>query len=179
MSQEITLSYRAIFEKAKQKEEIEAVENNFFVLFHLNSTCYELRRLLNTNLVSLDKKLLIFNELPCFVPSVVFSDVLQLILTHRLHPKLQSIYEGFLKQIEEKMGRLIVQVHSPIPLTLSVQKNLKNELHRILNKAIQLKIFLDETLVGGIIIKLPDGTIYDFSYNKILSDLKYYLTENN
>ena len=179
MNASVIFNYVTVFQKASQLDGVSALEHNLYTLYRLYQSSFDMRRLLKTGWISIEDKLSIIHSLPCFESSSVFNEMLILILSHKLHAKIPSIYAGVIKQIELQLGRLIVQVSSPVPLTPSIQDTIRQRLSSILNKEIQLKVYLEESLVGGLIIRLPDGTIYDFSYNKVLSDLKYHIMEMN
>jgi hypothetical protein len=67
---------------------------------------------------------------------------------------------------------LATAAFSVIPLVVFLEE-VSATLQRSLGKKVILKTRVDETLVGGVVLRLPDGKIFDYSYLYV-----YYTTIN-
>lgn len=177
MSDPIELNYKKLFDLAQTRNEVDALEHNIFSLYLIYRNSLELRRLMLHQRLSNTEKIEMIKSFNCFRPSTLFFELLKLLLEHEMPDKLYSVHEGFSKIVSQKLNRIMVQVYSVIPLSDPIREKITQRLEVILKKTILLKNTVDATLIGGIIIKLPDGKIYNFSLNKALSDIKYSLTE--
>ena len=179
MSKAIKINFEKLLDIASTQSEVESLEYNLFELYQLYRKNYQMRRLLRAAEVPEKDKLDILIALPCFVPSKVFSELLKLILSKKLTKKIYYFYDNFGKTIDKKLGRVTVQIFSATQLPIEQTESLKLEIEKVLQKKVNLKAFVDESLLGGLIIKLPSGHIYDFTYKKLLTEFKYYTMEKN
>jgi len=134
---------------------------------------------LTTKFIPNSEKVDILTKLPCFMSSTVFSEVIALLVEHKMFNKIYALFEGYAKVVNKKLNRIIVQVFSAVPLPDPLLKDMKDRLEFIVKKDVRLKLFVQPALVGGVMLKFPNGQIYDFSINKMLSNFKYHLMERN
>ena len=178
MSQKnLKINFEKLLELAQERGEVKLLESNLFNLYQLNRTDYHLRRLFHNRRLSNQEKMNILEKLFGFSASSLFYALISLLLEKQLDHKIYYIYEGYTKVVQEKLNIIIVQAFTAVPINLHLFQTLKPELERILDRNIILKNFVNPDLLGGIYLKLPNGKIYDFTYQKELENLKFYLLE--
>ncbi len=173
----LIINYEKLFELANERHEVAILENNLFNLYQLTRTNISIRRLLYNKILSPDQKLQQLQKLFGFNASKLFYELIYLLLTKNQIFSIYSVYSHFSNIVKEKLNMIIIQAISPILLSIENKKALKNILEITLNKKIILKNFVDPTLLGGLILKLPDGQIFDLSFKRNLENLKYYILE--
>ncbi len=176
----VEIDFEKLYELASSRNEVDTLEHNIFALYLLFRHSYETRTLLMNTRISNNEKLDIIKDLPCFTsPNSTFFELLELLLENDMGNKMYYINENFSKVVSSKLNRILVQLFSAVPIPDSIESVINERLSKSLNKKVNLKNFVDPSLIGGMIIKLPDGKIYNFSYSKALSDIKFTLMEKD
>ncbi len=179
MKKPVNIDFERMFTLAQQNKEVESLENNLFKLYQLQSKSYELRRMLqNEKMPDADKVKAICN-FPGFMPSSLFEELLALTLKHNMADRIYYLDEGFHKILDVKLNRVTIQIMSAVELSDSILNEIKLKLEKMLTKTVVLRPSIDPNLLAGILLKLPDGKIFDFSYNRLLDNLKYFVMERN
>ena len=166
-----------LFEKARAAGELDAVEDNLFNFCRLFQSNYEFRRLVREVSVPVSDRVKAILEIRCFKPSSVFRTVLILILQGKNLERTMIFQELFTKIADEKLNRKTIQVISSVPLPDSMARKIQEDCGRILKSNVHIRHLLDETLIAGLVIKLPDGKIFDFSLKKQLAEYKSFVME--
>ena len=84
---------------------------------------------------------------------------------------LESIVSKFLDLRDKKLGIVIVQVRSAVPMTDAQKKKLRESYEKLLNKKVRFDFAIDPSVIGGFISKVGD-TVYDASLKNQLEILK-------
>lgn len=172
----IEIDFEALFQLAQERNEVEMLENNLFNLYLLNRNHYDVRRLFHNRLIHYQTKLQILEKIFGPQTSKLFYMVVYLLIEHKMMHKIYYAYEGFSRVANQKLNRMMIQLHTSILLNSHDIQGIQEKLESIFNKQIKLIHLLDSDLIGGMYLKLPNGEVYDFSYQKQLLDLKYFLT---
>ncbi len=175
----VEINFDKVYDLAQSRGEVDLLESNLFTLYILYRNNYELRRLFHTKGASFSQKIETLAELSCFAPCKTFYELVYLLLEKEMWDRIFYVNEGFGKVVNQRLGRIIVQTFSAEPLSDELRTQLTNRLAQAVSKKVILKNKVDENLVGGLIVKFPNGKIYDFSIRRILSDFKFYLMEKN
>lgn len=175
----LEINLEQLFDMAQSRGETDAVENNLAVAAKLYRRSYEMRRLLKSDFLPKEEKIKILRELPYFEKSPLFFEFMLLVLETNLVEKLSSFQTGFSRIVCEKLNRLMIYLVTAVDLSDDEITGIRVQLEKLLSCTVYLHHSVDDHLVGGMILKLPDGKIFDFSYNRRLSDFKYFLMERN
>ena len=82
-----------------------------------------------------------------------------------------QIEEEYAKLEKAKNGIKIADVTTATPLNKSSEKEIIDELNKLVQGKVELKKKVDEKILGGVVIKLDD-TLIDASVKKSLEELK-------
>lgn len=166
-----------LYELAKEKSETGVLFENIFSLYWLNRYSDAFRVLIRHPKLTVTDQVNILLSLPCFKPSNSFEELLFSVLNHQLSDRIFMIHEEYAKVMDRVENVVIIQVFSSMSLSLEMKAFLKRHIESSVKKDIILYDFVQEDLVAGMIVKLPNGKIFNFTFDKVLSDMKYQLME--
>ena len=166
-----------LYELAKKKSETGVVFENIFSLYWLNRYSDAFRVLIRHPKLTVTDQVKILLALPCFKPSGSFEELLFSVLNHQLSDRIFMIHEEYAKVMDRVENIVIVQVFSSMSLSSDMKDFLKRHIENSLKKEIILYDFVQENLLAGMVVKLPNGKIFNFTFDKVLSDMKYQLME--
>jgi F-type H+-transporting ATPase subunit delta len=131
----------------------------------------ELRLLLGSPIVSVSRKGAVLKELfERRVRPITMAFISLLLEKHREY-LLEHIVEQFLSQRDVQEGIVTAEVASTVDLTPSQRKELARELERYTRKRVRLQYSRDESLVGGLYVRIGD-TVLDASVRNDLIRLR-------
>lgn len=84
---------------------------------------------------------------------------------------LRAIHAAYQKLLDERAGRMYVQVRSAVPLAGDQADKLRSELRATFQREPQLETRVDPELLGGLVVQLGDW-VYDGSVRTRLQHLK-------
>jgi F-type H+-transporting ATPase subunit delta len=96
---------------------------------------------------------------------------LKVVCRHRRFESLRAIRKAARQQLNESIGRVDVQVRTPMPLSDDVHELVTRRLESLLGKRVHLVVRLDASLIGGLVVRVGD-TVYDASVARGLSRLR-------
>ena len=79
--------------------------------------------------------------------------------------------EDFNKLYEESKNVSLARVFSPVPLSEEQKERLKLKLENTSGHSVKMECFIDETLLGGVLIDM-DGTQIDGTLKRRLQEIK-------
>jgi len=173
----LEINFEKVFQLAQQRNEVEVLDNNLFNLYQLTRTNFQIRVLLSSKILSLDDKMKILQKLFGAHASKLFYELIYILLKNNQIFKLYHVSDKYSSLVRDKLNLIIIQVFTPFPLSIDAAAKLKQILENKIAKKITMKNFIDESLLGGIVIKLPNGRIYNLSYKQKINNLKYHLLE--
>ena len=86
-------------------------------------------------------------------------DSLQVLNRKGRLPILRSVARAYQFELEELKGRIFVQVRSAVPLTEDQHRLLRDALRRYTGKEVDLQETVDQSLLGGLIVRIGDEKI--------------------
>lgn len=173
----LDIDYAKLYSRASQRSETLELTRNMYVLDHLLSQSYDIRYLLKSNDLSIEKRIQVLLEVPGFSQSQTFEELLYLILERRQLLSFRTIYEKYIASLVVEHGFSVVEAVFSLSLSESFVEEIRKSLENALKTKVVLMTSVDPTLVGGVILKLPDGKIFDYSYRKRMHDFKSYVME--
>ncbi|PKM51563.1 MAG: ATP synthase F1 subunit delta [Firmicutes bacterium HGW-Firmicutes-7] len=146
----------ALFELALEKNQINEMEQEVVALKMILSEETELMELISNPKISLNDRKKVIDEI--FKDKI--SDDLIGLIDLTIHKKRQNvllhIFEDFISKVNAYKGVVIVDVTVYEPLSKDQESELIGRLETLTKKTIVLKQSVDESLVGGLIIRMGD-----------------------
>jgi len=103
--------------------------------------------------------------------SGVSRNFLLVLIDHRRLAELSGVIAAFEKMVDERLGKLQVEVSSARDLNQQQQSALVGQLEAMTGKQISLKLEVDDDLLGGLVVRLG-STVYDGSVKAQLKTLE-------
>ncbi len=167
----------ALLDIGTESNILSRIEEDLGSLAELITGDRDLMLFLNTPVISKDKKKKLIEKL--------FSDkfhayticFLKVLIDNERQQLLPDIHKYFVELIDKINNRQQIKVITSVRLEKSVLKNIENSISEKLKKSIIIEEAIDESILGGIIIKIDDKLI-DGSIAKDLNILKNKLIES-
>lgn len=167
---------RALFEVALESKQLELVEADLKSLQESYRQSQEFSALIDSPVISTVAKQQAFSaSFKKRLKDITFRFVTLLISKNR-EILLMQIVEEFGDLLDQHRGIVRGDVYSVTPLSEEQVKNLVAQLNRMTGKNVLITRHLDESLLGGIVIKLQDK-VFDASLRNKLEKLRQTLIE--
>ena len=173
----LDIDYSKLYSRAGQRGETAALTQNMYFLDQLLARNYNVRYLLNFGDFSSEQRIETLLAIPDFLPSKTFEELLFLILENRQIVTFNTIYNKYVSDLVANHNFSVVEAVLPVEMKPSFLEAVSASLQKSIGKKVILKTRVDETLVGGVILKLPDGKMFDYSYKTRMNDFKSYVME--
>jgi F-type H+-transporting ATPase subunit delta len=161
----------ALFQVARAEERMDQVEED---LTHLKKTLdsnIELREFLNNLQISSagkkDALFKIFGE----TLSPIALHWMNLIVDQGRQRRLPAIIEAFFTLTQDAREKITAEIITSVPLSEDLAKRLENELSKVTKKRVFLKPVVDDSILGGVIVKV-DNKVIDGSVRNRLEEIK-------
>ena len=162
---------QAIFDVAKNKGIIEIVYENLEFVEETIDISLELKELLENPTISLIKKKEILEALFKDKIKEDTLNFLYVIVDKNRINIISSIVYVYKELIEEYKDIIKAQVVSAVEIKEETKDRLKKELDKKLKKDVKIDYFIEEEIIGGLIIKLGDKII-DGSVRRKIEEIK-------
>jgi F-type H+-transporting ATPase subunit delta len=161
----------ALFRTAKRTDQVESISHDLSVLSRLLSQNVLLKNFLESpQILEKDKKGLINSTFKPLISEVLYSFLMLVVSKHRIQ-YLVSMVEEFERLLREDQGIVEAHLITARSLQQTLADQIRRELERNTGKRIEMKLKIDASLLGGIMIILGDKVI-DRSIRYQLSQLK-------
>jgi F-type H+-transporting ATPase subunit delta len=104
------------------------------------------------------------------------SNFLRILLQHNRISQFEQIQKIYESLVNERKGIAFARVSAAAPLSKAEEANLSYRLTKITGKKIYLEVQTDESLLGGVVIKIG-GAVYDGSIKTQLVEMKRRIIE--
>lgn len=162
---------RALISLAEDNKVIENVTNDFSLIFNTLTASRELRNILQSPVIDEQKKSDILMEIFKDKCSDTTSLFLRFVVQKNRENILLDISRRFLDIMNEKLGKIELDIISAIELSDQQKTKIVNTLESSTNKTVVPNYSLDEKLIGGFKVKIKD-TVFDASVEQQLNTLK-------
>ena len=168
----ISMEYAiSIFDIAKEHQEIKLVEENLNALVNAINTNPDFIKLLDLKSISNDEKKNVIKSILNLEKENYFLYFLYVLIDNDRILELASITKAYHDLALEYSKEMVVDVYSKYNLTAQQINNLTSKLEKDFNKKIIMNLEIDQTIIGGIIVKTKDK-IYDYTIDGQLENLK-------
>ncbi|MFA5518277.1 MAG: ATP synthase F1 subunit delta [Spirochaetota bacterium] len=161
----------SIFEIAKEKNIISQVEEDLRVVAQILAEEADFKSYIYAPGITIEAKKSLMNKVFAGKISENTLDLLDLLIDNDRQDSISGIYEAFVKLDDEHNNRERITVISQASLEESLIASIKSQIGEKLKKEIIVTEKVDESILGGIIIKIGDLVI-DGSLSKGLKNIK-------
>jgi F-type H+-transporting ATPase subunit delta len=160
-----------IFELAKAEDELERVENELFTIAQALDDSPELRSTLTDPQLPMEKKQALIDDLIGGRASSLSVDLVQLIVSQGRSSELSDIARALVKAAAASRDKAVAEVRSAVPLDEETIERLAAALGRATGKSVEVKVVVDESVIGGIVARVGD-TVIDGSLARRVDSLR-------
>lgn len=160
-----------IFELAKAEDELERVENELFTIAQALDDSPELRSTLTDPQLPMEKKQALIDDLIGGRASSLSVDLVQLIVSQGRSSELSDIARALVKAAAASRDKAVAEVRSAVPLNEETIERLAAALGRATGKSVEVKVVVDESVIGGIVARVGD-TVIDGSLARRVDSLR-------
>jgi F-type H+-transporting ATPase subunit delta len=177
MSALLDLQFDVLISRAESRNELGALEANLVLLSYLFKTNFQFRKFIRSMGVPIEDRVREIVSLEGFQDSQTFIELMFVILSEGFSDEINQISDRFTDLVNQKTGRYLVVVVTPVTMDDATKIQVGQRLSSVFGRSVVLRNDVDETLIGGSVLKLPDETEYDFSMKRQLTEFKSYLME--
>ncbi|MEE8489054.1 MAG: ATP synthase F1 subunit delta [Acidimicrobiia bacterium] len=159
MQDRITGYANGIFELAKAEGELERVESELFTISQALDGSPELRSTLTDPQLPMEKKQALVDDLIGGRASSLSVDLVQLIVSQGRASELSDIARAVVEAAAASRDKAVAEVRSAVPLDEETIERLTVALGRATGKSVEVKVVVDESVIGGIVARVGDIVI--------------------
>jgi F-type H+-transporting ATPase subunit delta len=164
---------KALFELSAESKSLDKIEKDLLSVHSLITKNNELNMLIKSSSLSRENQASLMEKLlkKMKVSPLIIKFIGTLAVNGRLNI-INNIIEEFLKKLAHHRGELTAEITTAVPISKDINKSIVKEISKLtkINK-IELKEKIDESLIGGLIIRMG-STMIDSSIKTKLSTLK-------
>jgi F-type H+-transporting ATPase subunit delta len=161
----------AILDLAEAEGELSRVETEFLALGQAFEKSAELRSTLTDPNLPLDKKSAIIDDLMGGRASSLTVGLVQFIVSQGRSSDIPEIAESFVEKAVESRSKALAEVRSAVPLDGATIERLAAALGKATGKKVEVKVVIDESVIGGIVARVGDVVI-DGTIANAIGDLR-------
>jgi F-type H+-transporting ATPase subunit delta len=161
----------AIFQVARAEETLDRVEEELTRLNKSLDANAELREFLSNPQISSDGKKSALFQIFGGKISPITLHWMNMVVDQGRQRRLPAIIEAFLTLAQDAREKVTAEVITSIPLSEDLAKRLEQELSKATKKRVFLKPMVDDSILGGVIVRIEDKVI-DGSIKHRLEEVK-------
>lgn len=168
----------ALFELAVENNNVDSIKQEVINLKNILSEEKEFVELIKHPRISMDARRKMVEDVFGGKISDELLGLIDLTIQKGRQNLLLEIFEDFLSQVNTYHGIAVVSITSQTALSDAQKQQLIKKLETITNKKVSLVEYIDETLIGGMMLRMGDR-IVDYSIKGMLGRMtKQMLTSN-
>ena len=171
MQDRITGYANGIFELARAEGELERVESELFTIAQTLDDSPELRSTLTDPQLPTERKQALIDDLIGGRASSLSVDLVQLIVSQGRSSELSDIARAVVEAAAASRDKAVAEVRSAVPLDEETVERLAAALGRATGKSVEVKVVVDESVIGGIVARVGD-TVIDGSLARRVDSLR-------
>lgn len=148
-----------VFELARAEGDLERVENELLSVAQAIEGSTELRSTLTDPQLPLEKKQAIVDDLIGGRASSLTVGLVQLIVNQGRASDLPAIARAVVESAAASRDKAVAEVRSAVPLDEESVSRLTAGLSRATGKAVEVKVIVDPSVIGGIVARVGDTVI--------------------
>ncbi|VAX24976.1 ATP synthase delta chain [hydrothermal vent metagenome] len=168
----------ALMELASEKDILNQVADDMQIVFNGIASSKELRTILKSPVIRPEKKEAILNDIFKDKVGDETNSFIQFIVKKNREDIIYDILKRFKELYNIKINRVEAHIKSFVELTEAQKEQLQNSLEEFTKKEVMPFYSIDESLIGGFVVKIND-TVLDSSIKQQLDRLRKKLFEQN
>jgi F-type H+-transporting ATPase subunit delta len=160
-----------ILELARAEGEAERVENELFDIAQTLDKSAELRSSLTDPQLPIERKQAVIEELLGGRATPLTVGLIQLIISQGRISELPEIARAVAERAAETRSKALAEVRSAVPLDDKTVERLAAALSKATGKKVEVKVIVDESVIGGIVARIGD-TVIDGSIARRMDSLR-------
>ena len=164
---------KALFELSAESKSLDKIEKDLLSVHSLITKNNELNMLIKSSSLSRENQASLMEKLlkKMKVSPLIIKFIGTLAVNGRLNI-INNIIEEFFKKLAHHRGELTAEITTAVPISKDINKSIVKEISKLTKtNKIELKEKIDESLIGGLIIRMG-STMIDSSIKTKLSTLK-------
>ena len=161
----------ALFQVARAEESIDRVEEELTRMKDSLESNAEVKEFMNNLQISPEGKKSALSQIFGEKISPIVLNWINMVIDQGRQRKLSNILEAFFGLAQESREKVTAEVISSVPLSEDQVQRLEKELSRASKKQVFLKPMVDESILGGVIVKM-ENKIIDGSVKHRLEKIK-------
>jgi len=161
----------ALFQVARAEEMLDRVEEELTRLNKSLDSNAELREFLSTPQISSDGKKNALSQIFGGKASPITFHWINMVIDQGRQRRLPTIMEAFFTLAQDARDKITAEVITSIPLSEDLVQRLEQELSKVTKKRVFLKPIIDDSILGGVIVKIENKVI-DGSVKHRLEEIK-------
>ena len=160
-NQKVEAYARALFEIAQAEGSLERVEDELFRVARAFESNDQLRSTLTDTTLPADRRQQVVEQLLGGKASATTVQLVTMLVTSGQVKEMPVIIDALVKRASSEKSQEVAEVRSAIPLTDDQQKRLAAALTKATGKALNLKVVVDPSVLGGLVAVVGDEVIDD------------------
>ncbi len=148
-----------ILDLARAEGELERVEAEFLIVGQAFAKSAELRSTLTDPQLPTERKQAIVDDLIGGRASTLTVGLIQLIVGQGRASEIPAVAGAFVEMAVASRDRAVAEVRSAVPLDEATVARLAAGLGRATGKQVEVKVIVDESVIGGIVARVGDVVI--------------------
>jgi len=164
---------KALFELSEESKSLDKTEKDLLSVHTLIERNNELNMVLKSSSLSRENQANLMEKIlkKMKVSPLIIKFIGTLAINGRLNI-VNNIIDEFLKKLAHERGELTAEITTAVPITKAINKSIVKEISKLTKtKKIELNEKIDESLIGGLILRMG-STMIDSSIKTKLSTLK-------
>ncbi len=169
---------KSLLDLAKERGELEAINNDMKLLAQVCEGSHDLRVLLSSPIINGDKKLMVLKKVFSGKVSTLSMSFFEIITHKGREGQLEGIAKEYIRILKEYKGIQTAIVTSAIGLDDKLRSEVYKIIKESLNSEIELIEKVNKDLIGGFILRVGDKQ-YDASISRDLRLMKQELIDTS
>jgi len=162
---------QALVEVARAEDHLSAVEDDLFRFARTLESSDDLRMALTDPQLPVERRIAVIEDLMGGKAVTTSTALVSMLVAAGQSGELPAIVDRFLELAASEREHEVAEVRSAIPLDESQQQRLAEALGRATGKQVEVKVVVDESVLGGVVARVGD-TVIDGSVRRRLEQLK-------
>jgi len=168
----ITVRYaKALFSLARDEKAFDALKSDMELLYQCIRELPELQYVMQSPVIKVSDKIKLFDTTFKDTFSPLTLSFIRMVLERRRDEYLAGIARYFLSLIKSEQGVQHAELVTAVPLNEALRKSILSFIHKKFNTKVDLHEQVDETLIGGFILRVGDQQV-DASISSKLDRIK-------